>query len=225
MKKILLATVALTLCITAHSQINKGTKFLGGNLNLSASSNDYQSTGLISGSKSATTTFSVSPTAGFFIKENVAIGLSLGYNYSNSKNSSSSSTSNTTNNTISFNPYIRNYINLSDKALLFIQTSVSYAYGFGNNVNTVPGVVSVTDRTETATIRAALVPGINYFLTNKWALETSIGSIAYSFAYKNYIPNTTTSSSSTQTTTTSNFNFNLSMSTINIGVKYFIGKQ
>ncbi len=205
------------LSIAAHSQISKGSMYLGVGLNFSSTSSE-QPAAFGNGLKSSRSDLTVGPTAGYFIKDNVALGLTIGYSYSSTKNVYSNYSSLTTGNTVSFSPYTRYYFNLGKKTAIFTQFSAGYAYG-GTSTRDHGSLIG---NSNTSIISASILPGLSYFLSNKCALEATIGSMGYSFSQSNYTP--TVSPDNVQKTTSSSFSSSISTSTIHLGFKYFIRK-
>lgn len=73
MKKNILTTIALAVAVAASAQIQKGTILVGAKSDLSFSSTSYD------GIDDKETQFDLSVGAGYFLIDNLALGLNLGY--------------------------------------------------------------------------------------------------------------------------------------------------
>lgn len=230
-KQILLFAFTSLLSVTVFSQTNQGSKFLGGSVSATISNNsNYYAMADGSSSSSSTQRYRISPSAGYFIADNFALGLSAGYTYSSylseylypSNNNYARFESNFSN-SISLIPYARYYFNLTEKIAVFTQLNIGYAYDFGSG-HTISQSSGNSNRndyiTKGSTFNTSLVPGINYFLNEKFALEATVGSLGYSKS--KLISTPESGSGNTQTSNNSNLGLNFSMSSINIGFRYFI---
>ena len=82
MKKLLLLVLLTVGAEIVHAQrIAAGTVALGGSIGYSRTSSKQSSSqnGVNASQETASSQFSFSPAAGYFVKDNLAIGLSLGY--------------------------------------------------------------------------------------------------------------------------------------------------
>ncbi|MFY9307958.1 MAG: hypothetical protein WAQ28_02795 [Bacteroidia bacterium] len=232
-KHIFLLSLGSLLSAGAFSQISKGTKFLGGNLSagLERSDNFYDAPGL-SESTYINRSFGITPGFGYFISDKMAIGLSAGYSYSYngssykpSGSSSYTQINSTRGNWVSANPYVRYYLTLGEKAALFSQLNASYSHGFMNKDFVYDdGMNEQIEKNKISSLRLgiSLVPGFSYFLSDKFALETTIGNVAYEWTKNTGVPIQTVNAANTYITTHSRLGLNFSTSTINIGFRYFI---
>ena len=66
------------------------------------------------------------------------------------------------------------------------------------------------------------MPGLSYFISDKFELEAGIGLLGYTMTSSTSAP--TTNTSDTQTVKNSNFGLNLTMSAISFGFKYYLHK-
>jgi hypothetical protein len=140
MKKIFISVLLALVSLSIKAQTSKGMMNVGGDVS-------YQNTSYSGGGKS--NTFSFSPSFGYFLSDNLALGLALGY-------TNTSTTGSPSNNTFSIAPFVRYYKFTSENKFAFFgQGSVGYANGTGQN-----GTVSVSVR-----------PGFAYFFTPHWGLD------------------------------------------------------
>lgn len=164
MKKLLLSLVAVSaLAFSTQAQTEKGKIMLGGNLAFDSYKSDAD------GSK-ANTSFSVVPSAGYFVDDNLAIGTGVGYSYS--KNIGT-----VENQAFVVSPFGRYYANLSDSFKFFGQLAVPMEFGNSKDVNA-SGDVGAKIGSSTK-IGVALSPGFAFFPTSKIGIEFALNGLSY----------------------------------------------
>jgi hypothetical protein len=218
MKKLSFSILLLFICQHVNAQILKGS--VPASISLSFFSQhkvDPMYTNLTY--RSSTNNYSINPKLGDFIADNVVLGLGAMYTYSNSKNTQESDTTSYTNQTTShrlqFAPYLGYYIQLSDKFYFSITGSMGYQFTLAYHRT---GTNLADDKEDKSyELRAALMPGITYFIHKKFALQASVGSIYYAYTHGKDFTN------SYSDTNEGGLNFNLS--TISLGVQYFLVKK
>lgn len=155
MKKTFVFLFVLQLTILAQSPTGKGSMTVGGTISFSSQSFDNSS----ENSK----IFTFNPIIGYFFFDNFYSALSINYDHHSFGSYSSDN--------IGAGPTIRYYFNL-EKIKPFIGLSFTY-YQQTNSSNNDKNTATETK----------LSGGINFFLTNYFALESSIN---YSFVNYNY---------------------------------------
>ncbi|MCF2442900.1 hypothetical protein L0657_02945 [Dyadobacter sp. CY345] len=197
MKKTLLFGIVslLWLSIPVKAQLEKGTKYLGGTVNL---------TGVHGKSSVSTTTKSnqvnISPEIqlGKFIKDNRLVGLGVGANLNLiwfKDNSNTDDYKNKTNyNQFFLSPYIRHYKSLNSKFAIFLNSSVDLSY---------LSIKSQTDFLSSSEngygIALNIVPGISYWITPRFALESDINLLNLGVGYQDFLNTKTVSFNSAVT--------------------------
>jgi hypothetical protein len=162
MKKIILSAVAVFAFGFTNAQNNnvgsegfaKEDLFITGSV--SFGSGNVGSTG------EKTNNFTFSPSVGYFATEKIAIGVGLNIGTSTSEVSSVS----TKTNNFGINAFGRYYFTPASKFSLFGHASV----GFGS---------AKVDSFKTNSFNLGIAPGINYFLSENFALETTWGVLSY----------------------------------------------
>lgn len=146
MKKIFTLAVVTIISASAFSQTQKGNWLVGGSAGFSSQSQ--------SGSSTTTTELSITPTAGYFISNNLAVGASL--NFGSQKSGS------TTVSTFGIGPMVRYYFaELGKNAKIYGQGEFAYAsVSSGGTTNTGTGW--------------ALQAGPAFFLNKNVAIETTL---------------------------------------------------
>lgn len=159
MKHVIIITLATLLTFTAHAQTEAGGGFAGGNASVSFSS--YR--GLSTANEF---NFSASPSAGFFVAKNFAIGAYLSYSVSYFTSASG-------NNTISnlgLGPIFRPYVNLGGRTKLFFDGRI----GGGTAIYTTK-TSGTRSRTNIGFISGSVAPGIAAFVAPNVAFEMMAG--------------------------------------------------
>ncbi len=177
--------------------------FIGGSLNLNFNASKTTTNGTTD-QGAATTGFGLSPEAGYFVSDNIAFGLGLGYSMNRSNNRNDPATISSSG-TFSINPFARYYaLELGDLDL-FIEGGINL--GFGSSRTKTGDVTS--DGPKTLNVSFYVMPGFSYDLSDRIALEASFGSLAFSVnrSKQDIGPVTTVNTSS---------GFNLGFSTRNI---------
>lgn len=200
--------VVLLLCsCSLYAQFAKGNVVLGGSLGYNSQHDrSYDPNGYPYRGES--TSITISPKAGFFISDKSAVGLSLSYT---SQNSDAvyygiGSLGKTERDLFSIIPYFRTYKSLGEIAAFFLQAEASIGFG------TLKLSGSPYDL---STYSVAVRPGFNLFLSRRWALEGTFGSLAYESTRQS--PKNSKSSEQSD-----KFGFNFNMSTLSIGAQFFI---
>ncbi|HNP97052.1 MAG TPA: autotransporter domain-containing protein [Cyclobacteriaceae bacterium] len=165
MKKLIISIFLTSLSITfAFAQFNKGNILVGGTTGLSGS---FTTSKTKNGSSTTTngkfSSFSIQPQAGYFVMDNLAVGLGLSFATSSFKDDGSSDKSSSTG--IGLTPFVRYYF---DK--FFAQG----AFGFGSNKSKNTFNNTTTESTQNTT-NWSISGGYVIFLNDAIALEPQIG--------------------------------------------------
>lgn len=180
MKNIFFTTLTLVFILSsAYSQdfFSKGSNIITGSFDLGFSNNDWDNDNINSMSERKNLGFST--TYGRFIKNNLSIGVGLGFN-KNSNKSSSIYPDSTFNNryneyyTLSSNIFLRKHIPIGEKFGAFLNTSIFY--NFISSLNTSTSDVSEKSNEDTSN-RLGLSAGLGlyYFIHNKFSLSLNVG--------------------------------------------------
>ena len=137
----------------------KGDFFISGNIEFSildSSDDDLE-----------TTTFSIIPSAGYFVSDHFAVGARLGYSTVNNE----TSTIDLTNNSFIIGAFGQ-YVFTPEKKFSFTGTlALNY---INSDVENLEGAESTVD-----VFQASLAPGIYYFLSKSIAIVSSVGILSY----------------------------------------------
>lgn len=207
MKRILFSVAALfavTIAIAQESTSEgrgfaKGDAFISGAVGFGKTT-----TGDVSQSQ-----FTIAPRVGFFVSDNIALGLELGYVSTTSDVGEydpflGEYSYEVKNNTFAIGGFARYYSTPANDFSFFGQLSVAYASS--KREVSLPGTTA--DKANGFNI--GLAPGISYFISDNFALEATIGLLSYNTAKPDY-----EGAESTDT-----FNIGLNLNNINIGATY-----
>ena len=218
MKKSIL--ILLIFCASAAlglAQINKGSIFAGLDLNLSSTQTQNSFSQSSSSNTSASqTSVLLMPGLGYFISEDLVVGISFGYSGNYTQDLINHVTE--SNAGLNFSPFVRNYFNIGEKAALFTQFNIGYTTTWGTKGN----IIGPSDQSNGYILGVSISPGLSYFISDKFELEAAIALLGYTNTSNKTIPG---SGADTQTYQNSNFQLNLTMSAINFGFKYYLRKS
>lgn len=181
MKKIYLTLAAVAaFTFASQAQTEKGNFVIGGGVGFNTESvkdSDLKSTG-----------FNIMPSAGYFVSDNIAVGLGLGYQWNKNEYDSDANVTERTNSSFAVAPFGRWY-SANGPVRLFGQLSVPMSWG-NQKVN--------DEKTaETANYGVELAPGIAYFPTSKIGLEFKVRGLYFNSQSSDPVgdaPKTTTNS-------------------------------
>ncbi|KOS06012.1 hypothetical protein AM493_08160 [Flavobacterium akiainvivens] len=203
MKKLLFSLSTL-LCITVAfaqetepaSGFLKGDAFISGTVGFGTQkTGDYKAN-----------QFTVAPKAGYFVSENIALGVGLGYRSQKSDQTDSflGTTYETKTSTFEAGVFGRYYFTPASNFSIFTELSAAYA-----TTKQESNMDWATDFTVNA-FDVEFAPGFNYFVTRHLALEATFGFINYS----------TRKLDIDGAETTNAFNVSLDLANINFGIIY-----
>lgn len=171
---------------------DKGSMYISGGIGISNSSQgDFSSTNI-----------KVRPQAAYFVTDNIAIGITIGYESSKLKQVVVEKR-----NELNIGGYGRYYFTPQNNFSFFVQGGFLY---INRNIENIPLTgSSVTSKISGFQIGAA--PGVNYFLSKHFAIETFVGIVSYRTEKPSNISNAKS---------TNSFNLSLDISNINFGILY-----
>jgi opacity protein-like surface antigen len=149
------------------------------------------------------TNMSFGPSFGYFLKDNLAIGINLGLEKTESDNGITESE----NTLYNIGPFVRYYIPTSSESFAFYgQARLDFG---GGKTDTTPG-----GETKTTSIAFAVSPGFSYFFNEHWALDLAFTGLR--------IQSTDPNKDNDDDKQTAVI-FNVQSLTPNIGVRYHFG--
>ncbi|WP_288437905.1 outer membrane beta-barrel protein [uncultured Chryseobacterium sp.] len=220
MKKIVFMG-AVALFGWSHAQIAKGTSYLSGQVGYYHNEkNEFET-------KRKEDVIRILPTAGYFVNNNLAVGLGIGYKSAVTKyNVRGFGFINTieiknTDNAFVVAPFVRKYWTLSDKLYIFGQLQVPLELGkekmdFNSEGDGGDPILSApfTQKNNYTHIGVNVKPGLDYFVSKNWSIEATIGEFGYN-SYKRDVEGAKRNNS---------YKFDLNLAAVTFGVKYIFAK-
>ena len=193
LRKLSIVFFAASIGFTAYAQktetgFKSGDKFLSGGINFS-----NEKTG-----DAKTSTIEFSPSFGYFISNNVAVGLQLGA--SNSKTKADGVTSEDQS---GFNAYAFSRFYFTPESRFSIFGHAGLGYGVDNDK---------LDKVKTTHLSLNVAPGISYFLSDHFAIESTFGNLGFS--------SEKTNEEGSEATKNIDFGFNLSTTSFALIYKF-----
>lgn len=182
MKNALISISLVLICHYTQAQILKGSIAASASLSFYSQHRiDPRYTNVTY--KSYTTNYSINPTLGYFLADNLVLGLGTTYTYSKSneiQDYDTVATSDKINSQyLQVASYLGYYIKLSDKAYFSLTGSVGYRFTlFYRRTST---LLEEDKEDKSYEIKANLTPGILYFINEKFALQATVGSLYYTY--------------------------------------------
>lgn len=159
----LLTCSLLIISSVMQGQIKKGTVLLGGSVQYSSSTGEE----IPDMGKDKIRSISIGPTAGYALKDNLVLGLSLLYN--NGK--SNLDTRNFKANGVSASAFLRQYWNITSKFYAFGNVQAGYGSTTGKLVRTDNPFYQA--KSKSWSVYAVLTPGVAYSVNKKIMLEST----------------------------------------------------
>lgn len=209
MKKLLVLCTCLLAAGCIQAQTTAGRIMIGGNIGYSTYADEKVSFGEPE-SKSLT----INPQLGYFVVDNLAVGLEAGYfnqTYTNNDFLTGEEVE-TKVRTTSVSPFVRYYIPTENEKFSF------YAQALVGITSTHVDR-EVDEENEGSGFQARLSPGFTYFLSEKWGLDLQLKGITYSSTTWKDDANANTDDYEYTV-----FEFGASSFTPSLGFRYFIGK-
>jgi hypothetical protein len=183
MKNLSLLTLILAFGfgMKANAQTSAGSVLIGGRLSINGSNSTHQNGGSTT-KHPGSSSFAILPTVGYFIKDNLALGLSTGV--MNSKTTHWQGNGNEVTSTsprFVFAPFARKYFMFSEMFGLYGEAGFSIISG-SNNLSVYSPINNTTVVTSTGArgFELGARPGIVFFPSNKFGIEASFGFLGYS---------------------------------------------
>lgn len=160
MKKIYLTLAAVAaLTFASKAQTEKGNFVIGGGVGFNTES--------VKDADDKATSFNILPSVGYFVSDNISVGLGLGYSWNKEENETNEATAGA----FSIAPFSRWY-SANGPVRFFGQLSVPMAWGNLKENDEKVGNVS--------NYGVELAPGVAYFPTSKIGLEFKVRGLYYS---------------------------------------------
>ena len=169
--KLLFSVILMCFFISVHAQkdLPKGSVLLGGNIAFSnATYKDVNSTNKTSG-------FSISPSAGVAVRDNLFVGIGLSYGHiKNSPSFNGSVVDSSRYNSYGINLFVRKYKPLKNNFYLFLETGVGVSLAKRTLMNNLPGRDYYQ---KDLNVGLGITPGVSYGINSKLQIETGFNSL------------------------------------------------
>jgi hypothetical protein len=184
--KLLIMGVLCAIAFTANAQTEKGKKLFGGSFNLLTANADQGSNTLKQNE------FSIGPKFGYFFGKNLAIGIDVNYSYVkvdttyptliavNGSYTYSTAIATTKNRSSNIGPFIRYYVDITEKYKFFGQFNANIGFGKSEQSNVAPSEAKIT------AYGASVSPSFAFFPTKKIAVELGFGLLSYTNSTSKY---------------------------------------
>lgn len=203
MKKVILsaaAIVAIAFSAKAQETTEGGAGFKSGDMFISGAIGF----GSEKEGDNKVTQFELSPKAAYFVTNNIAVGLQIGFTSRKAEDSNGITTTETKTNTFGAGAFGRYYLTPANRFSFFGQVGLGFTTS--KTEYDTPGTPEDKDNG----FNIGVAPGISYFVSDNLALEATFGILGYN----------TTKPDFDGAESTDQFNIGLNMSDINFGIVY-----
>lgn len=213
MKNVLLFTIAsVAIASVSNAQITKGTVLLGGNLSTTFQKSDSEP-------RSKYTSYYISPSLGFTVKDNHVLGVNATFGHSSSNYQQTRDESDT----YAAGVFYRKYLTLGKGFYLFGQANAGYSL---EDADRYSHSTFAGDKHRQHTVGVNLYPGIAYTVNKRIHLELSMNNLVglnYSTRKaKHYYPGFYSESKSSGLSFHTNAN---PVSSLSVGFRIALGKK
>lgn len=194
MRNFAIIAILVLFTTTVKAQTAKGNMVIGGSFRFSSNTQQTTNDDLKSSS------FGISPSFGYFVSDNFAVGVNGGFNSINYSNDDKQTSFN-------FGPFVRYYKFIADDKFAFTADA-----GFGFGSGKYDSELNVDSKTSSFNLYVS--PGFAYFFSPKWSLDFQLQGISYSRNDPN---------KDVDNDKNANFTFGVSSFNPSLGFRYFIG--
>jgi outer membrane immunogenic protein len=219
MKKMLFTSALALSAFVASAQFEQGSIITTGTLGFetgSVASETKVGNNTTNSDGPTSQSFTFAARGGYFIADNLAIGLGLGYNSVSGKSVLGNTTNEQTSGITNILLFTRYYVPYSESFAVFAE--LGFESGFGKNTNsTTTGNTTNSTEQGVSSFGVGISPGFTYFLHKNIALDLNYGFLGYTSAsIKTENPN-----GDYNKVTSSSTGLNLDLSSIRLGISVF----
>lgn len=175
MKKIIVLTISafLLMDLSAQEAVSTAKKMWIGGTGAYASQNEDDA-GIEAYSASG---YEFGPSFGLMLSEKVAVAIDLTYRGTEYVSNSGTNKYTSTSNGYSISPFFRYYMG-SNKFKFF--TDFGFNFGGGSTTDKDNNTATPDETSEYSEFGMGVRPGIQYWLTNRWSIASTVGGLGYS---------------------------------------------
>jgi hypothetical protein len=230
-KPLLIALLAASAQLAQAQSIPAGTISLGGNIGYSRNTSKYSYAGsnnTINTTETTTSQFSLAPSVGYFVADNLAIGLTIGYQSFNNPYSTFTPAPSTVraqldpNTTFRIGAFAQYYKMLSEQ-FGFVGTLEGGRQSVREYKYTSNSSTALISETKGSGYYAGLTPGIVFFPIPKLGLTASIGSLSFDHLSYDY-PTNQGNTPNGYEDSSSSFGANFGLSQLQFGGTWYFGR-
>ncbi|WBA41242.1 outer membrane beta-barrel protein [Hymenobacter canadensis] len=227
MKKLATSLLLLGAATAAHAQTSAGTVLLGGNVGYNSSKEKISSGSYAF--ENSQQAFRIVPTVGYFITDNLALGLAGGIERGKAKSSYKNDDPYATSNQYELTgrssstyvgPFVRYYKMVGEKAAFYGQLDASYRKGSAENERITPSSEIEVVKDNNRGFSSNITPGFVFFPTNKLGLELTLGYLGY---YRAKTVQEKTDQMQEWRRENSSFGASFGLQYLNIGASFYLG--
>lgn len=218
MKKIFTTAMLALLSAGAYAQTSQGTVSVQGSMSFGSATSKTEDSLILN--KTISRGINLYPSVNYFLRDGLAVGISLGLSQDTYTNmyQQDEEESKSKSQTVSFSPYVRKYIALTEQ--LHLHGTGYISVDFGNRKYKDRLESSYKETSTSSGYAIGFYPGITYFATSKLGFTATFGNFSYSREKSTPKNNQYQSSSSTS----KSLQADLSPRSISIGIGYFIAR-
>lgn len=193
MKRLFFTMLLVNAALITKAQTSAGTIMIGGSVGFNSNTQET------AGDDLKSSTFSISPSAGYFLSDNFALGLEFGFSSTKFSNDDKLTS-------LNVGPFARYYKFIVEEKFAFYGEA---GFSFGSGKYDPDG----GNEAKSSSFGLNISPGFAYFFSNKWALDFQLQGISYSSNDPNKDNDNDKQSS---------FTFGVSSFNPSLGFRYFI---
>ena len=201
MKKIMMTLAAVAVAATMNAQ-----GYVGGTINFSSDKSNNGTVGTAATQETTQTGFGIAPEFGYKLDDKMAVGIALGFGFTNTKKENVGAAANVPNpsdfktTTISIKPYLRYQVLTFGKANVFVDGGLDFTS------------IKATDYKAAMNFGLFVTPGISFDVNEKWSIVAKLDDM-FTLGYsKNAVPDLDGAPDAS-----SNLNFGLSTGGFQLG--------
>lgn len=219
-KRLLFILPLMLLSFSGFSQLQKGNKILGGTINYSSSTTNFDLGAPVDGMREHSS-FTISPIVGIFVSNRTVVGLVVDLNTYSSENLEQGIwEANFDSDRFGFGPFVRRYFPVKEWVAFYGQAEMRYSTEKAKQTYGDPTFSNQNYERDIKTFSVATSLGLAFFPTNWMSLDLAINPLSYAHHI-----NRNETSFSVNEFNTNNFDFNLTSESFFIGAHFFFNKK